>query len=153
MKCKTQSLLVAICLALSILAAGIPAEARDTTGWNSFRVWSPLGAYNCVGESFGAAVNVCNQNINLTFETVVDTAGWHTIGVWDSPGGYGSFTCAAYSFSGINDGAYWGTPATFNPSGQESLGFSTYVYGGWAMSLYCYNVPPGRGIANLNWNP
>jgi hypothetical protein len=153
MKLRGKALFLQVLLALAVLAAGVPAEARSTTGWNSFRVWAPLGANNCVGESFGAAVNVCNSNLNLTFEMVADTAGWKKVEVWDSPGGYGTLTCSAITFSGQNDGLYVAPWQTFSPSGQELLTFWTYVYPGWAMSLYCHSVQPGRGIATLNWNP
>jgi hypothetical protein len=149
MKFKANALFFGMYLAVGIFAANIPAEARSTTGWNSFRGHG----IDCVSESYGAAVNLCSAAMNMAFETVVDTAGWKTIAVWDSPNGYGSFTCEAVSFSGVSDGVYVGTPLRFNPSGQESLNFSTYVYPGWAMSLYCYSVPQGRGIAIMNWKP
>ena len=154
MKFKAKSLLLGICLALTLLAANVPAVARSTTGWNSFRVWSPLGADYCVGESFGAAFNKCDFDINLTFELLVDTASYKNVTVIDSPGGYGTLTCAAASFSGVNDGIVSTPSQTFNPSGQQSLYFRGLpVYSGWGMSLYCWNVSPGRGIANIDWNP
>ena len=107
-------------VALVTLAAIPPAEARSTTGWNAFRVWSPLGADQCVAESFGAAVNRCNFNINLTFELVVDTAGWKHITVWDAPGGYGAFTCVAANFSGVNNGIGVSDGKTFNPQDKNN---------------------------------
>ena len=149
MKRNAKSLLIAICLALGLLAANVPAEARSTTGWDGFRG----NGIDCVSESFGAVVNARCAPMSMAFEMVVDTPGWHSIGVWDSPGGYGSFQCQAFSFSGVNDGIYLGTRVTFAAVGQQSQNFTTYVYPGWAMSLYCYEVPEGRGIANVNWTP
>jgi hypothetical protein len=153
MKFRAKSLFLGTCLAVGILA-NIPAEARSTTGWNSFRVWGPtLGAYKCVGEKVGAAYNVCGSDIALTFETVVDNAGWHTITAWDSAPGYGNVECAALAFSEQADNIWFGQTVTFNASGQEAKPSTVYVYPGWAMSWYCGKVAPGRGIANLNWNP
>jgi len=154
MKYIAKIWLLAMGVALVTLAAIPPAEARSTTGWNAFRVWSsPLGANQCVAESFGAAVNRCNFNINLTFELVVDTPGWKHITVWDAPGGYGAFTCVAANFSGVNNGIGVSDGKTFNPEGQEQLDFWIYVHPGDGLSLYCFNVPPSKGISNINWNP
>jgi hypothetical protein len=154
MKFKAKSLVLGICLAITLVAANNPAEARSTTGWNSFRVWSPLGADNCVRESFGAAVNKCNSDINLTFEMLVDTASYKYVTVVDFDGGYGTLTCGPVAFSGQSDVFVGAPPLTFNPSGQQALHFQPLpVYSGWGMSLYCWSISPGRGIATINWNP
>lgn len=154
MKHKAKISFLAIGVALVTLAAIPPAEARSTTGWNAFKVWSPLGADACVGESFGAAFNRCEFNINLTFELAVDTPGWKEITVWDAPDGSGSFTCGAVAFSGVNHDIHGSeTQHTFNPTGQERAVFWLYVEPGDGASLYCWNIPPSRGIANINWNP
>ena len=153
MRFKARSLLLGTCLMAGILAANVPVEARTTTGWNSFRVWSPIGADNCVGESFGAAVNVCRSNINLTFELLVDSPGEKTVTVMDNPDGYGVLTCAAVAFSGQDGGLVSSYPQTFNPSGQETLTFHVTVSPGWGLSLYCWDVSPTKGIATIKWNP
>jgi hypothetical protein len=153
MKFKAKSLFLGMCLAAGIFAVNVPAEARSTTGWNSFRPWPNPGWYNCVNEKNGAAYNACSSNIALTFETVVDHAGSHTISVWDSAPGYGSFQCAALAFSEQADHINFGNPVNFGVTGQEGLASTVYVYPGWGMSLYCTQIPPGRGIANLTWNP
>jgi hypothetical protein len=153
MKIKAKSLILGIWLALTLVAANIPAEARSTTGWNSFRVWQPYGADNCVGESLGAAFNRCSHNINLTFELVVDTAGSKSVTVLDRATQPGSMTCGAISFSPQND-TFIGSPSQkFDPGGQEAKTFQIFVNDGWTLSLYCWNVEPGAGIANINWNP
>jgi hypothetical protein len=148
------SLFVAICLALTALAATVPAYARSTTGFNSFHILTPDSAYGCVGESWGAVVNNCKYPVTFVFETTVENDGWHTINAWDSPSGTGAFGCYAISF-GENGKTqhYEGEAATFNEFGQESLNFSAFVNPGWSLSLYCWDVPPGRGISLLNWNP
>ena len=152
MKYKAKMWFLAMGVALVTLAAIPPAEARSTTGWNAFRVWGPLGADQCVAESFGAAVNRCNFNINLTFELAVDNPGWKHVTVWDAPGGYGAFTCGAGKFSGVNNDIYASYGKTFNTEGQGQLDFWIY-HPGDGLSLYCFNVPPSKGISNINWNP
>jgi len=75
MKYNAKMWFLGMGVALVTLAAIPPAEARSTTGWNAFRVWGPLGADQCVAESFGAAVCRCNFNINLTVEWGLITQG------------------------------------------------------------------------------
>jgi hypothetical protein len=153
MRFEAKSLFLSTSLLVVIFVLNIPADARTTTGWNSFRVWSPIGADNCVGESFGAAINLCSSDINLTFEMLVDTPGWKTVTVTNSPGGYGTLTCAAVSFSGVNDGIVSTYAQTFNVVGQQTLTFRLSVSAGWGFSLYCWNISPGRGIAKITWGP
>jgi hypothetical protein len=153
MKYKAKIWFLAMGVALVTLAAIPPAEARSTTGWNAYRVWIPQGAEQCVRESFGSAINTCNYNISLTFELVVDTAGWKHVTVLDAPGGYGSFTCVAATFSGVNNNIVPSNGMTFNPSGQEQVDFWINVAPGGGLSVYCLNVPPSRGVANINWTP
>jgi hypothetical protein len=153
MKFRAKSLFLGMCLAVGIFAVNVSAEARSTTGWNSFRPWPNPGWNNCVKEQDGAAVNGCSSTIGLTFETVVDNAGWHSIQVWNSAPGYGAVECAALAFSQQANSIYFGNAIDFSLSGQEEHTSTTYVYPGWALSLYCGTVSGGRGIANLNWNP
>jgi hypothetical protein len=153
MRSKAKTLFLGTCLMAGLLAANVSAMARTTKGWKSFRVWSPLGAETCVAESFGAAVNICDYDINLTFELLVDTPGLQTVTVVDAPGGYGAFTCAAVAFSGQNDGLVSSDAKTFNPVGQEALTFQVTVSQGWGMAVYCWGVDPGKGIAKITWNP
>lgn len=153
MKLNAKSLLLGISVALTFVVANVPAEARSTSGWNSFRPWPNPDWYNCVHEQDGAAYNGCGSTIGLSFETVVDHAGWHSITVWDSAPGYGIVECAALAFSNQANSISFGNPIDFSSSGQEALTSSAYVYPGWSLSLYCGQVPPGRGIASLNWNP
>ena len=153
MRLRAKSLFFGICLTAGFLATTVPAMARTTTGWNSFRVWSPLGAETCVAESFGAAVNICDYDINLTFELLVDTPGLKTVTVVDAPGGYGVLTCSAVAFSGQNNGLVSSDAKTFNPFGQEALTFQVPVAAGWGMAVYCWGVDSGKGIATITWNP
>ena len=149
-----NSLLPAICLAVAIFTATLPAYARSTSGFNSFHILSPSSASSCVTESWGAVVNNCTYDVTFVFDLPVDNDGAKTVSAVDYINGTGSFGCYAISFgqNGRNDYDE-GQAQTFNGSGQQSLNFSTYVYPGWSLSLYCWSVPPGRGIQLLNWNP
>lgn len=157
---KASSLFLGVCLALTMFAATVPAEARSTTGWSSFRIWisktnkptTPYTAAACLDEDDGSVVNNCKSTItvNLTFETDVDTAGSHTLSVTGAPGGTESFSCTLHAFSGGQLSSS-SAPATVDPGKTASLTVS--VPSGGSMSLYCSDVPVGSGVANLDWNP
>jgi hypothetical protein len=152
---KGSSLFVGVCLALTMLAASVPAEARSTTGWNAFHIWHPATPYTaagCLNEVDGSVVNKCASTIsvNLTFEAVIDNAGSHTLTVTGAPGGTASFTCTLHAFlAGKLTSS--SAPATVDPGETASLSVS--VESGGGMSLYCSDVPVNSGVANLDWNP
>ena len=150
MKLNRSGLFLAICLALTVFASTIPAEARSTTGWNSWKLgWvSPYTDASCVYEWYGAVVNGCSSNVYLTFEMVVDNGGYHTINATGANTGT-PFLCQAFSFAGQS--RWSGTNTWVNP-GQTST-FTVFVSSGGGMSLYCSNMGSRSGVANLNWNP
>lgn len=149
MKLNRNGLFLAICLALTFFAFTVPAEARSTTGWNSYKLRvGPYQDASCISEVAGAVVNGCGSNIGLSFEMVVDNGGWHTITVTGANSGT-PFYCTAYSFLAQQ----WtvGTGNWVNP-GQQTTFYVT-VSGGGGMTLYCNNMGWQDGVANLNWNP
>jgi hypothetical protein len=154
LKFNRSSLILGICLALTVLAA-VPGHARSTIGINAFHVLdkNPGNAYTCLDENWAAVVNNCNRPVSLTFDLPIDNVGWHEIDVVDAPGGYGSFECQAITFNANGGVDYYGTQATFNPSGQETLSFYTQVWPADSITIYCWNVPNSRGITSLNWTP
>lgn len=154
MKLNCSPLNLGICLALTILVA-VPGYGRSTIGINSFHVLdkNPGNSYSCLFENWAAVVNGCNHPVSLTFDLPIDNVGWHQIDVVNSPGGNGSFECQAITFNANGGVDHYGTAATFNPSGQETLQFFTYVWPADSITIYCWNVPPTRGITSINWTP
>ena len=143
-----------------LLSAGVvtsTAEARTLTGMGSFTPFPNYSSQHCVNEVWGAAVNVCGKTLShMFFDTPVDGAGNHTITAWSYShnGGYGSFTCRAESIQGPGGNwGFWGAWDTFNPGGQEARNFSVFVGNGNSRRLVCINVPHGRGLASLVYNP
>jgi hypothetical protein len=157
MKFNRNSLILRICAALTVLTAvpAVPGYARSTIGINSFHVLdkNPGNSYSCLYENWAAVVNGCNHPVSLTFDLPIDNVGWHEIDVVNSPWGYGSFECQAITFDPHGNAVYYGTEATFNPSGQETLKFYTFVSPADSITIYCWNVPNGRGVTSLNWTP
>jgi hypothetical protein len=152
---KGSSLFLGICLALTMFAASVPAEARSTTGWNAFKIWHPASPYtaaSCLAEVDGSVVNRCasTTSINLTFETVIDNAGSHTLTVTGAPGGTASFSCTLHAFLA---GVLTSSSAAATVAPGETTSLSVSVESGGGMSLYCSDLPVGSGVANLDWNP
>ncbi|MGA9643999.1 MAG: hypothetical protein WBQ72_21555 [Terriglobales bacterium] len=160
MKLKASTLILGLCLAMLAVAAS-PAYARSTTGFSAFHVENQgtLGTnpYTCLGESFGAVVNNCSYAVSLEFDLPTDSPGEKGITVqnyWKGTEASGTFSCQAYAYSGAGsaypaDYAYWGQ-INF-PGPDYSLQLSGFLQGAWSIQLICWNVPPGGGIANINW--
>jgi hypothetical protein len=147
-KLNRSCLLLAICLTLTLLASTVPAEARSTTGWNSWTIRQGNNRNaSCMFERFGAVVNGCKTPFNLTFEMVVDSTGVYNIGVVGAQNGR-PFRCAVHTFfdetPGFNTGYFWVNP------GQQSI-VPVNVDPGYGMTLYCDGIPAQSGVASLNW--
>jgi hypothetical protein len=158
MKRKAISLLLGLCLA-TLAGAPSSAFARSTTGFNSFKVWmSSKGAfkatYSCLTESFGAVVNNCSFPVSLAFDVTVDDAGSHTFTVQNYFAGtdaQNTFNCQSYAYNGTG-GILDGTIISFTGPGQ-TLSTSVDVASASSVQLICKDIPPGGGVANLNWVP
>jgi hypothetical protein len=162
MKRKATALFLGICMTFSVFAAS-PADARSTTGFSAFHVevQGTLGTdpYTCLGEAFGAVVNNCGYSVSLEFDLPIDNTGGKTITVQDYWGPFGtpnapaSFTCQVYSYAGTSNFSYvYGGAITFVQPGQQLAVNLDVPSNGMSIQLICWNVPPGGGIANINWN-
>ena len=164
MKLKATTLFLGFCLAILAVAAG-PAYAASTTGFSSFHVEQTSAnefktgqfdnAYDCLVESYGAVVNKCGYSVSLEFDLPITTSANHVITVQDYWYGWPNnttFSCTSYAYAGTGpDAAGVGNTIYFDLPGQQ---WNTNVANGNGMSiqLICWNVPPGGGIANINWN-
>jgi hypothetical protein len=158
MKLKATSLFLGLCLAIMAVAAN-PAHARVVTGFGGFHVevqgTVSTNSYLCLEENYGAVVNDCSTDVSLAFDLPVDNAGEKTIYVQDYWTGSGfPFTCQLYSYgdSGNLSYNYGGSITLSEPHQQTQNSFSVNVPNGWSLQVICFNVPPGGGIANLNYN-
>ena len=163
MKLKSTSLFLGIALA-GLAAAGIPAYARTTTGFSAFHVElqgsTSTDAYDCLIEDFGAVVNKCGYDVSLEFDLPIDNTGSKTVTIQDFWGiGTPSspFTCELYSYGGTTypgtenpEYVYGGSTTFYDPAVSQSIPINV-ANNGWSIQVICYNVPPGAGIANLNW--
>lgn len=157
MKRNPKSLLLVLGAAVLATAASLPAQARSTTGYASFHVWNASqNYYGCLKESFGAVWNNCTTPVSLVFDMPISTTGDHSVMIldyWDFPGGGQSFNCNSYAYDGhspnnVGDsGPHWFT------GGGQSITEHVQVPGdGDVMQLICWYVPPGAGIASVNWS-
>ncbi len=155
MKLKTTSLLLGICLTVSVITAS-PVYGRSTSAFSSFRVRLPIDAtqnpYNCVIETWGAVVNNCGYQVSVVFDLVIDHPVVHTVKVQNYVNGTGTVgaECAVWSYDGDGNG-HAGTILTFNPNGEQTLKFTTALFGD-SVSLLC-DLPIGEGISSISWNP
>ena len=158
MKRKTKSLILGLCLALSLAAATIPAEARNTTGFAGFRVDGPnqykSDPYHCLTENYGAVVNNCGFSVSIVYDMPVDNTGTHWISAVGFWGYSGDYYCQPWAYDG-NGGGWSGPAVYFSPGYRGSEGtWNTYVptySNGESITLYCV-LPNGAGIANVNWS-
>jgi hypothetical protein len=164
MKFNAKSLFLT--LGLAALAAGVNnAYARSTTGFSAFHVQfqGTLSAnpYLCLGEYWGAVVNNCSYPVSLEFNLPIDNTGEAVVVVQDYWEPFGtanaapSFSCQAFSYGGSTNGPggfLSGAPVSFTQPGQTLTAQVKVPSNGWSIQLICWNVPPGAGIANINWN-
>lgn len=153
---KIKSTFLGICVALSVLAAGIRVQARSIDAFSSFHVQVSTGsqqnAYTCVQESYGAVVNKCTYEVRLAFELPVDNDVVHTVSVQNYVKGTGTTgaNCSVWSYDGNGNGQA-GKSLTFSPNGQQTLNFTSILFGN-NISLLCH-IPVGEGIGAITWNP
>lgn len=158
MKLKATMLFLGLCLALSVVAAS-PAYARSIPAFSSFHVQSATvltdDAYLCLTEDNGAVVNNCAYDVNLEFDLPIDAVGNKTISVqdyWNGPSQFTSFECVSYAYTGKSSSSTSGTIITFTAPLME-LKTKDSVPSGNSMTVICWQVPPGEGVAGLHWNP
>jgi hypothetical protein len=165
MKLKATSFLLGICL-VGLAGAANPAYAeRSTTAFNSFHVQSGSvfsdppyteDPYLCLTEDNGAVVNNCTFNVNLLFDLPIDRIGDKTIRVqdyWNAPSPFVPFGCVSYVYTGMTGSSTVGTSLTFSGPTQALFTHDNVSVLGDSMTVICWGVPPGEGVANLNWNP
>ena len=153
---KFKSLFLGICLAASALAAGVPAYARSSTAYDSFKIqysFTPESAgYNCLREDYGAVRNDCGVTVYLMFDMPIDNVGVHTVTVsnyWNGTGPDG-VSCTPWTYDGYGNGVP-GYQQTFTAHGSGTLTWNTsFVQHSNSITMFC-SVPPGQGLANLNW--
>jgi hypothetical protein len=105
-----------------------------------------------VTESWGAVVNNCTYEVDISFDLVIDHLIVHKVKAQNYVNGTGTTgaSCAAWTFDGDGNGK--GGPAlVFNPNGAQTLTFTTVPFGN-NLSLLC-NLPSGEGISSIRWNP
>jgi hypothetical protein len=156
MKHHATSMLRGLCILLLTAAAALPAAARSTTGYASFHVQNASqNYYGCLKENFGAVWNNCTTPVSLVFDMPITNTGVHSVtinGYWNLPSGY-SFNCESYAYDGhgpyvVGDSG----PATIFFAGQTVTEYVNVPSNGDVMQLICWNVPPGAGIASVNWS-
>ena len=151
-------------LGFMLAATATPADARSITGFGSFKVKGTysVNPYTCLSENNGAVVNNCGFAVSLYFNLPIDNTGAHTITVQSYWGSTASFSCYPYEVAGVGAGAT-GIPgafysdANYELSGAQYWATNTIVTGvgapngGESIYMICWNVPPGAGVANINW--
>jgi hypothetical protein len=157
MKLKATSLFLGLCLAILAVAAS-PAHARSTAAFGAFHAQSATvlteDQYLCLTEDNGAVVNNCAEPVNLFFDVQIDKAGEKTITLqdyWKSAGKFRSFQCVSYAYTGTMSSSTMGTTITFTETTQ-TLSTNDDVAPGDTVTVICWQVPPGEGVASVKWN-
>jgi hypothetical protein len=160
---KTAHKIAAVCFLILMPGHGM-AKTRSTTGFNCFHVQNPTmapKAYHCLTEDNGAVVNNCAVPISLAFNLPIDSVGTKTVTVtdyWNSPDRFKHFNCGIYDQAGLSGISNNFVSVSFTRAKQTLQGsvlVSNASNDGFsflnAVSLICFEVPPGEGIANINW--
>ena len=177
-----SALVGALMCMIYLIGYPVTGEARSTTGFNAFRVQNPTDAstagfpngtfdasfYGCLTEDNGAVVNNCRSaagnsiTVNLVFDLPIDSEGTHNITVlnyWQQPpsgSSYVPFRCQAYSYRGMSGNAD-ATSAfiQFTAAGQTTNNTMSVNVGHpvMGMTVICWYIPAGEGIAIVNWDP
>jgi hypothetical protein len=160
MKLKHRILSTGI-FAVSLAAAVSPAYARSNTGFSAFRLESPLldshitaTTLACINENNGAVVNNCTYTIGLEFDLPIDTTGKKKVTVRNYFTGTteaNTFSCGLYVYTGKEGSSVQIEGVSFTGPLQEESA-TVDVRSGENMQLICFDVPPGGGIASLDWN-
>ena len=64
-----------------------------------------------------------------------------------------TFSCQTYAYTGTQGSSTSGTGINFNAPLQIYNSVVDVAAAGDSIQLICWNVPPGGGVANLNWTP
>ena len=157
---KMLGLMFIAVLAALATPGRLVAQARSTTAFNSFHVQSAYvgkeDPYLCLTEDNGAVVNNCSYSVNLLFDLPIDHIGDNTIRVqdyWGAPREFVQFGCTSYVYTGSEGGSFVGTSLTFTAPKMALNTKDNVPALGDSMTVICWAVPPGEGVANLNWNP
>jgi len=153
--------ILAAALTLTLATGAMTADARSMTGFGSFKVKGTYSTnpYACLAENNGAVVNNCPFSVSLYFNLPIDNSGLHWMTVQSFWGSTASFSCDPYGVSGIGEGTT-GLSETFFATNSIGIPFyaTNTIYpsvntpnGGESLYMICWNVPPGAGIANINW--
>ncbi len=159
MKIKAASLFLGICLAMLAVAA-TPAHARTVTAFGAFHAQSATvfteDPYSCITEDNGAVVNNCTFPVNFYFDLPTDNVGAKTITVqdyWNGPSTFAPFNCVSYVYTGKTSSSIQGTGVTFTaPSQARNTTDSIPAGSGDTLTVICWEVPAGEGVAKLRWN-
>jgi hypothetical protein len=162
---KIRSAIIAATIAAAAIASAGSANAEpiSITAFNAFHIQNHGSLPNtpnptlCLFEENGAVVNNCADPINLAFDLPVTTSRDHTIAVrdyWEFAAGT-SFSCTGYAYPGTGQGVQ-GTSVTFTAASQllyakvANTGIYPNIEG---IAVICWNVPPGDGVALINYTP
>jgi len=157
---KSSLLFLGLCLAILAVAAS-PAYARSTTGFSAFHLQGTTKAeltgnpYSCLTELFGAVINNCTKAVSLEFDLPIDNIGTKNVVVQDYYAGTdaeNTFTCQASAYAGTSASDNPGTFISFTAPLQTLTSTVDVTNDGMSIQLICADVPPGGGIANINWN-
>jgi hypothetical protein len=156
MKHTATSIILGFCVALLAIAAS-PAYARSTTAFSAFHVESPIASdpYTCLSENNGAVVNNCTYDVDIEFDLPIDTTGTKSITVqdyWAGTDQENTFSCKSYAYTGSEGASTQGTAIDFTAT-QQSFVTRVQVTAKESIQVICWQVPPGGGVANFNWNP
>jgi hypothetical protein len=151
---------VLVALATPSMLVAQNNRTRSTTAFNSFHVQSGYvgkeDPYLCLTEDNGAVVNNCSYDVNLLFDLQIDHTGEKTIWVqdyWNAPSRFVQFGCTSYVYTGSEGSSLVGTSLTFTAPKMALNTKDNVPALGDSMTVICWFVPPGEGVANLNWNP
>ena len=135
-----------------------PVYGRRTTAFSGFHVESPIASAprTCLSENNGAVVNNCSHNVSLEFNLPIDSKGSKSILVqdyWAGTNQENTFACQSYAYTGTQGSSTPGTTIYFNAPYQNYNSIAYAAATGDSIQLICWDVPPGGGVANLNWTP
>ena len=149
MKVKVSTLLLGLCLLITVT----PAFARSQSAYELFKVIGSKPTYSCLTEAAGAVVNQCTFPVTLSFDLVIDQVqgyGAVTQNYWGGTAAQETFSCTLYAFDG-NGNSITGTTVNFTGPHQTLEPTVFLNAAGQSITMICYNIPPGGGVANINW--
>ncbi|MFZ0478375.1 MAG: hypothetical protein WAL71_04445 [Terriglobales bacterium] len=135
-----------------------PKYGRATTAFSAHHVEGPISSNprTCLSENNGAVVNNCTYPVSLEFDLPIDTKGTKSVLVqdyWSGTNQEDTFSCQTYAYTGTQGSSTGGTAISFNAPLQIYDTVVDVAAAGDSIQLICWSVPPGGGVANLNWTP